>query len=135
MSLITDVELLKNSLSFMKEQLLTKCVYLGCSFGCEKCVDQPEGCVDLRNGIEKMIDDGCLRFDHLRRVMKDEIDVITIPYKLVNVQVPVKRSPVTITLPGSILYQSDKALPWKYGPEEFYQDSKHKVESPCILSP
>lgn len=51
LKLITNVDLLRMPLSFVKKRLLAKGVNLGCGLDCEKCAAQPEGCVDLRNSI------------------------------------------------------------------------------------
>ena len=77
-----------------------------------------------------MITKGILQFD--RKVIKtkvdnDEVDVITISVKPksicvpMTISVPAKKSPLLIIVPGPVSYVADKAVPWSYGAELYYQ--------------
>ena len=120
-----DVNQLTTPLSFVKEQLSKKGVFLGCGLDCEDCLIQPEGCQCLKDAVQSLIARGILQFDHVvvePKIGEDEVDMITIlvkPKKIhvpVTIPVPAKRSPVTITLPGPVPYVSGKVIPW-YGGE------------------
>ena len=117
----------------MKEQLTSKCVFLGCGMDCVACLKHPEGCHLLINAVQDLITKGFLQFN--RKIVKpgidkDEVNVITIPVKQKASRVPVtilvhaKKSPLLITTPGPVPYISDKAVPWNYGGELYYQGKK-----------
>ena len=119
---------------------------------CTACLKHPEGYHLLRNAVQDLITKGFLQFN--RKIMKPEIDknevnVITIPVKQkatrvpVTILVPAKKSPLLITMPGPVSYVSDKAVPWNYGGELYYQgkkvttqrfeEDKYEEEKPAVL--
>ncbi|KAI5389091.1 hypothetical protein KIW84_074663 [Lathyrus oleraceus] len=63
------------------------------------------------------------KFDHLKKKVIEEVDVITI-------LVPPKKPIVRITLPAPVPYSSDKGVPWNYGAEVYYQGQKVDVKTP-----
>ena len=115
-----DVNHLTTPLSFVKEQLSQKGLFLGCGFDCEDCLVQPEGFQCQKDKIQDLITKGVLQFDRLvaeTKIGKDEVDVITIPVKAKTIQVhvtilvPARKPPITITVLGPIPYLSDKEIP------------------------
>ena len=115
-----NVDQLTTPLSFVKEQLLSKGVFLDCRIDCATCLEQPEVFQLLKDAVQGLITEGFLQFDH--NVVKleadnNEVNVITISVKRKTIRVPVKipvpieKSPLLITVPGSVPYVSDKAVP------------------------
>lgn len=105
LNLIMDVHLVTTLLQFVKEYLVKDDVYPGCVPECNKCKSHPEGCDDLKAGIQSLVTEGFLQFG---RIVKDknieEVDVAVIPilYIAINIPSPNRPTPLTITLPGSI---------------------------------
>lgn len=65
-----------------------------------------------------MIDEGFLKCDRLVKYEKVEekyVAVISISYAPTNIPAPARPTPLTITLPGPILYSSENDVPWHYG--------------------
>lgn len=62
--------------------------------------------------------------------------MISIPYTPVNIPALARPTPLTITLPGHILYSSDKVVPWHYGSDVYYhgvkQEEKLYEEKSCV---
>lgn len=52
---------------------------------------------------------------------------VTIPYDPIFVPVPEKKSPLIITVPGPLPFESTKAIPWSYGAEVFYKGEKQEI--------
>ena len=57
---------------------------------------------------------------------------ITIPYDLILVSVPAKKSPLIITVPGPLPFESTKAIPWSYGAEVYYQGEKQEIDNTSV---
>ena len=133
LNLFMDVNKLITPLSFVKEKLSSKGVFLGCGMDFAVCMDQPEGCSLLKDAIQDLITQGILQFNRVvieTKVSKDEVDVITIPVKAKTTQVPVTilipitKPPITITVPEPIPYERNQAIPWYYGGECYQQGQK-----------
>ncbi|XP_050893707.1 uncharacterized protein LOC127100532 [Lathyrus oleraceus] len=60
------------NLPFVKEYLVKDDVYPGCVPECIKCKSQPEGCDDLKAGIQSLITEGFLQFDRIGKDKKIE---------------------------------------------------------------
>lgn len=89
------------------------------------CLNQPKGCEELKMGIQCMIDQGRIQFDRIQKSRGvSDVATITIPYDPILVPVPEKKSPLIITVPGPLPFESTKAIPWSYGAEVFYQGEK-----------
>ena len=87
----------------------------------------------LRDAIQNLITQGVLQFDRVvvkTKVSKDEVDVMTIPFKEKTTQVPLTilvptRKPlITITVLGLIPYDGNQTTPWYYGGECYQQGKK-----------
>lgn len=72
LNLIMDVDFVKTPLPFVKEYLIKRGVFPGCEAGCERCEHCSNGCVNLKDGIQYLIDDGQLQFDRIRKDKKVE---------------------------------------------------------------
>ena len=128
LNLVYDVNQLKTPLSFVKKKLLECDVFPGCSKDCQLCLDQPEGCDSLKSGIQCLIDQKRIQFDRPQKSCDvSDVATITIPYDTVFVPVPEKRSPLVITVPGPLPFESTKAIPWSYGAEVFYKGEKQEI--------
>ncbi|XP_058741755.1 uncharacterized protein LOC131614145 [Vicia villosa] len=57
-------------------------------------------------------------------------NVVSIPYTPAKILVPARAPPLVITLPGPVPYTSEKAIPWNYGGEVFYQGAKYEIKMP-----
>ncbi|KAI5420950.1 hypothetical protein KIW84_044701 [Lathyrus oleraceus] len=66
--LVVDVEDVQTSMFVVKERLLNGGVFPGCDKGCSDCEYSENGCMQLRNGIQGLMDEGCLQF---ARAVKD----------------------------------------------------------------
>lgn len=97
------------------------------------CLSQPGGCEDLKMGIWCMIDQGRIQFDRIHKIRDiSDVATVTIPYDLISVPVHEKRSPLIITVPRPIPFESTKAIPWSYGAEVFYQGEKQEIANTGI---
>ena len=69
-------------------------------------------------------------------VPSEDIAIITIPANpsKVSLRRPVRIisapriAPLIITVPGPVLYVSDKAVPWHYGADVYYHDIKQDLK-------
>jgi hypothetical protein len=78
--LVDNVEDVQTSLLVVKGRLLKGGVYPGCIEGCLGCVEADNGCDQLRAGIQKLIDEGCVQFS---RAVRDNgsVSTVTIYFK------------------------------------------------------
>lgn len=128
-SLIRDVNLLKTPLLSVKEALVRNNVFPSCCYSCDACQSSVDGCNNLKGGIKRLLNEGRLQCEKVAKAVEREVAVISIPYAPVNIPVPAKPAPLTITVPGPVPYSSEKAIPWHYGSEVFYHGVK-KVDTP-----
>lgn len=125
LNLVHDVNLLRTPLLFVKKKLLEHDIFPGCLEGCQMCLNHPKGYEDLKMGIQCLIDQSRIQFDRIQKDCDDsDVATITIPYDPISVPVPAKKSPLIITVPGPLPFESTKAIPWSYGAEVFYQGEK-----------
>lgn len=123
-NLVKDVKLMKTPLLSVKEALVRNGVFPGCCYNCDACQNSVDGCSDLKEGIQKLLDEGRLQCEKVEKEVEKEVAVISIPYVPVNIPVSTKPAPLTITVPGPVPYTSEKAVPWHYGSEVFYHGVK-----------
>ncbi|XP_058726836.1 uncharacterized protein LOC131598234 [Vicia villosa] len=89
-------------------------------------------CDKVKSGIQQLMDSGYLQFERVRRpeMVENEIDVASIPYTPAKIPIPAIAPPLVITSLGPVPYRSEKAVPWNYGGEVFYQGAKYEVKAP-----
>ncbi|XP_050908890.1 uncharacterized protein LOC127122628 [Lathyrus oleraceus] len=88
-------------------------VFPGCTEDCARCGDTPQGCEELREGVQMLIDQGIFLVEHSSAA--NEVSTLEIPYY--PVQLPVENAPTTplvIVVPAPFPYESAKAVPWNY---------------------
>ncbi|XP_058775661.1 uncharacterized protein LOC131649933 [Vicia villosa] len=130
--LVKDVTELGSLLPLLKVELLRMGLYAGCGELCNDCMATSSVCDKVKNGIQQLIDSGYLQFERVRRpeVFENEINVASIPYTPTKIPIPARAPPLVITLPGPVPYTSEKAIPWNYGGEVFYQRAKFELRTP-----
>lgn len=129
LNLIMDVILLSTSLPCIKSYLIQNGIFLGCPPNYCGCQHQPEGCVNLKIGIQNLINEGIIQCDKIVKDEKDkekEVAVISTPYTPVNILAPVKPTPLTIMLPDPIPYSRENVVPWRYGSNVYYHGVKQE---------
>ncbi|KAI5428533.1 hypothetical protein KIW84_033498 [Lathyrus oleraceus] len=107
------VDMIKTMLLEVKEQLLLRNVFPGCTFDCAQCENTPRGCGKLKKGIKLLIDQGIFLVEHSSSA--DEVSTLEIPYYLI--QIPVENAPTTplmIKVSTLFPYESTKVVPWNY---------------------
>ncbi|XP_050889852.1 leucine-rich repeat extensin-like protein 5 [Lathyrus oleraceus] len=130
--LIDNVEDVQTSLMIVKGRLLKGGVDPGCKEDCLVCSETTNGCDQLKAGIQRLIDEGCLQFS---RAVKENgaVSTVTIYFKPsegrgrgsvsapttsntpVTIPAPVTiRAPTTIVAPGRRQVENSKAVPWRY---------------------
>jgi hypothetical protein len=129
--LVVSVEDVHTSLFVVKDRLLNGGVYPGCDQDCSECAGSEDGCVQLRAGIQNLIDEGCLQF---ARAVRDRgvVSTVTIYFKPSEgrgqrvVSAPTSSgtpvtisAPVTVSTPTTIVASGRRAVdsrvvPWKY---------------------
>lgn len=60
-NLISKVDMFKTHLLTMKERLLLKNVFPGCTSDCAQCLNNPQGGGELKKGIRLLIDQGTFK--------------------------------------------------------------------------
>ncbi|XP_058784698.1 uncharacterized protein LOC131659539 [Vicia villosa] len=130
--LVKDVTELGSLLPLLKVELLRMGLYAGCGELCNDCMATSSVCDKVKNGIRQLIDSGYLQFERVRRpeVFENEINVASIPYTPAKIPIPARAPPLVITSPGPVPYTSEKAIPWNYGGEVFYQGAKFELRTP-----
>src|SRR3954469_15463977 len=142
---VYDVRDLSTPLPDIKRKLLRAGLFPGCDPDCYYCALRPEGCENLKRGIQGWMDRGTIRFEKTPTVEElcegfsrglkfEDVSVISkVPLKIPT-KAPLKISaeprvaPIVITQPGPIPYSSDKAIPWNYGADVFVQGVKQELE-------
>ncbi|KAI5426567.1 hypothetical protein KIW84_032125 [Lathyrus oleraceus] len=119
--LLVSVEDVQTPLSVVKDRLLKGGVFPGCDQGCVDCAESENGCIQLRAGIQNLINEGCLQFS---RAVRDRgvVSTVTIYFKPSEgrgrrtVSAPTTiGTPVTISAPVTVGRAVDsRAVPWKY---------------------
>ncbi|XP_058788384.1 uncharacterized protein LOC131662585 [Vicia villosa] len=130
--LVKDVIELGSLLPLLKKELLKMGLYSGWGECCIDCMAISSVCDKVKSGIQQLIDSGYLQFEHVRRpeMFENEVNVASIPYTPAKIPIPARAPPLVITLPGPVPYNSEKAIPWNYGGEVFYQGAKYEVKAP-----
>lgn len=112
-NLISNVDMMKTHLLVLKEQLLLKNVFPGCTSDYAHCLNNPQGCGEVKKGIQLLIDQGTFLVEQIP--IADDVSTLEIPYY--PVQIPVANAPMTplvITVPTPFPYKSTKVVPWNY---------------------
>ena len=95
------------------------------------CSVLPTGCHLLKSGAQRLMDNKEILFEKtfVPLIPTEEVAIITIfdnsskassrkPVRITFVQ---RIAPLIITIPGPIPYTSNKAVPWHYGADVYYQ--------------
>ncbi|XP_050908426.1 uncharacterized protein LOC127122062 [Lathyrus oleraceus] len=127
---VTGVDQLRTPLSVVKGHLLKNGVFPGCDNYCAACTVTANGCVMLRETVQKMMDEGSLRFEKVA-LENEDISTITIYFDPVHLSVPTDVVPISITVPGPIPYESDGDVPWDYG-GDVYCNGKKKEDHDAV---
>ncbi|XP_050915893.1 uncharacterized protein LOC127130986 [Lathyrus oleraceus] len=127
---VTDVDLLRTPMSVVKRHLLKNGVFPGCDNYCAACTITANGCVMLRETVQKMMDEGSLRFEK-DALENEDISTITIYFDPVHLSGPADVAQITITVPGPIPYKSDGVVPWYYG-GDVYCNGKKKEDHAAV---
>ncbi|KAI5394744.1 hypothetical protein KIW84_061385 [Lathyrus oleraceus] len=141
--LIVNIEDVQTSLLVVKGRLLKGGVDPGCNEDCLGCSETVNGCDQLKAGIQRLIDEGCLQFS---RVVKDNgsVSTVTIYFKPsegrgrgvvstsatsstpVTIPAPVTISaPTTIVASGRRPVENSRAVPWRY--DNAYRSDRRAV--------
>ncbi|KAI5410441.1 hypothetical protein KIW84_055810 [Lathyrus oleraceus] len=115
---LLSVDQLNTPLAEIKRQLLKSGVFPGCNDCCAACTVAINGCVLLREAVQRLMDEGSLRFEK-EDLGKEDVSTITIYFDPVDLSTLADAAPVTITVPGPIPYDKDDAVPWHYGGEVY----------------
>ncbi|XP_058746081.1 uncharacterized protein LOC131618951 [Vicia villosa] len=131
--LVKDVTELGSLLLLLKKELLRMGLYSSCGELCTDCMAISSVCDKVKGGIQQLMDTGYLQFERVQRpeIVKSEVNVVSIPYTPAKIPVPARAPPLVITLPGPVPYTSEKAIPWNYGGEVFYQGAKYEIKIPA----
>ncbi|XP_050918683.1 uncharacterized protein LOC127136129 [Lathyrus oleraceus] len=127
---VTDVDQLRTPMSVVKRHLLKNGVFPSCDNYCAACTVTANGCVMLRETVQKMMDEGSLRFEKVA-LENEDISTITIYFDHVHLSVLADVVPITITEPGPIPYESDGVVPWDYG-GDVYCNGKNKEDQDAV---
>ncbi|XP_058783918.1 uncharacterized protein LOC131658667 [Vicia villosa] len=130
--LVKDVIELGSLLPLLKKELLRMDLYSGCGEFCADCMAISSVCDKVKSGVQQLIDSGYLQFERVRRpeMVENEVNVASISYIPAKIPIPARAPPLVITLPGPVPYTSERAIPWNYGAEVFYQGAKYEIKSP-----
>ncbi|XP_058754998.1 uncharacterized protein LOC131628147 [Vicia villosa] len=109
---VHDVRDLSTPLPVIKRKLLQAGLFPGCDVGCYYCASQPNGCENLKRGIQGWRDRRTIMFEKIPSVE--------------NLCEGFSRG-LKIEDPGPISYSSDKAIPWNYGAEVYIQGVKQEL--------
>ncbi|XP_058774811.1 uncharacterized protein LOC131649084 [Vicia villosa] len=156
-SYFTNVMSLTTPLPLIKKKLLQAGLFPGCVEGCYYCSSQSNGCVMLKTGIQRLMDNRTILFERMpymenlyedlaQNLKFEDLSVISktlvrIPTKgPIRITAEPKVAPLIITKPGPIPYSSDKAVPWSCGnnvyihgvKQEALNDEPIKVPNPNV---
>ncbi|XP_058746156.1 uncharacterized protein LOC131619029 [Vicia villosa] len=130
--LVKDVIELGSLLPLLKKELLRMGLYSSCGKFCTDCMAVSSVYDKVKSGVQQLINSGYLQFERVRRPerVENEINVASIPYTPAKIPIPARAPPLVITLPGPVPYTSERAIPWNYGGEVFYQGAKYEIKMP-----
>ncbi|CAI8608207.1 unnamed protein product [Vicia faba] len=130
---VTTVDELVTHLPIIKVNLLKVGVFSGCNEVCHLCLSSRTACPLLKIGIQCLIDNKEILFEctHVSPVSVEDISIITISSnssrvskKPVRITLVPKVTPLIITMPGPVPYESDKAILWNYDGDIYYHGIK-----------
>ncbi|KAI5405471.1 hypothetical protein KIW84_052309 [Lathyrus oleraceus] len=122
LNLVVNINDVQTSLFVVKEHLLRGGVFPGYDKNCSDCGNHENGCVKLKEGIQELMNDGCLQFD---RVVKYREEVSTVTIYFTPSEGPVRAprtisapvtigTPMTVAAPVTISAPNSRAIPWQY---------------------
>ena len=133
--LVVRIDEIQTSLLVIKGRLLDGGVHPGCDKGCVACPESDNGCSQLRAGIQKLIDEGCVQFGRADNRNRGAVSTVTIFFKpsegrgprTVGNALTTAGNPVTISAPVSannpttvvapvrkVVVENSRAVPWTY---------------------
>lgn len=75
---VSKVDMIKTHLLVVKERLLLRKVFLGCTYDCACCLNNPQGCGEFKRGIHLLIDQGIFLVEHTSAA--EDVSTLEIPY-------------------------------------------------------
>src|SRR3954468_8030524 len=128
---IYDVNELSTPLCEVKGKLIQAGYFPGCDPDCFYCSCLPNGCENLRMGIQKWMDRRIIMFERLPSMdvlceafangmrIEDASVISSLPFKIsakapFKISATLKVASVVIASPTPFPYSSDKAVPWGY---------------------
>ncbi|XP_058733066.1 uncharacterized protein LOC131604652 [Vicia villosa] len=135
---VKDALLVKNVIELgslfplLKKELLRMGLYSGCGEFCVDFLANSSACDNLKSGVQQLIYSGYLKFERVRHpeMGENEVNVASIPYTPSKIPIHAGAPPLVITLPGPVLYTSERAIPWNYEAKVFYQGAKYEIKLP-----
>ncbi|XP_050890706.1 uncharacterized protein LOC127096140 [Lathyrus oleraceus] len=139
--LVVRVDEIQTSLLVVKGHLLDGGVHPGCDECCMGCAESDNGCMQLRAGIKRLVDEGCVQFGRTDNGDRGAVSTVTIFFKLSEGRGPrtvgsaptISGNPVTIFAPVSAnnptmivapvrRAENSKVVPWRY--DNAYRSNK-----------
>lgn len=131
--LISNVSLVKTYLVNMHVKLCKVGLFEDDRIDFQLCEQNPEGCMLVKKDIQGLMDQGILQVSSKHK--KDEVIVIVSQFdilKPLKINYQCKESVVTpliIFLPGLIMYESDKVIPWRCNATMLEDGKKVMIEA------
>src|SRR3954469_1522722 len=143
---ICDVRELSTPLLEFKRKMIQVGLFPGCDPDCYYCAHLPNGCENLKRGIQKWMDHRIIMFEKIPSIdnlcegfsngmkMEDVSMVSNVPLKIPT-KAPFKISAeprvasVIITNPDPFPYSSYKAVPWSYGANVYVHGVKQDTST------
>ena len=132
------IDELLTPLPIIKINLLKVGVFLGRNEDCHLCLSSPTVCPLLKTSIQCLIYNQEILFENspVSPVPVEDVSIITIsanpsrvPKRTVRITSVPKTTPLIITMPGPVPYESDKTVPWNYGGDIYYHGIKQDRKS------
>ncbi|KAI5437590.1 hypothetical protein KIW84_023633 [Lathyrus oleraceus] len=108
--LVARVDEIQTSLLVVKGRLLDGGVHPGCDENCVACAESDNGCSQLRAGVQRLIDEGCVHFGRVDSRDRGAVSTVTIFFKPSEGRGPravgspstTNGTPVTISAPVTV---------------------------------
>ena len=119
---VTSVDDVVTPLSTIKRNLLQAGLFPGCIKGCYCCAAEPNGFGLLKRGVQHLMNEHIILIEKVpstNNLCQDLFVISCTPFRIpskgpIRITANPKAAPLIITMPGPILYSSDKAIPWHY---------------------